>query len=113
MIEIAFIGVSCGLFGYLVANVLTIEGEVLSWYPALIRRLIFASNKKVSQFNYLQFWIAKTTYLCSKCIAGSAALWLSIGRVFSHNNLDYLFFSECFACVTLAIFSAYATDKYV
>ena len=107
-------GVISGVFGFLVSNVLTYEGEALAWLPKLVAFVTGAKNRSVAKYNSFQYWAYKISHACAKCVAGNAALWISIAKVFSYGlNTIFCHFSQGFVTVTLAIFSDYLIEKYV
>jgi len=67
--------VTIGIFGFLMANVLTKPGEVFGFIPR------WFSNKfghDISEYRNGIYWLAKVTWMCGKCIAGNIALWYSL-----------------------------------
>lgn len=104
MIDAVIYGFTFGAAGFLVASVLTQPGEVLDWWPALVRRVFRLSNCSTSDWNALQWAAFKTTYGCAKCVAGQIGLWASF--------LLFDQWGQGVACVVLAIFSAYAIERY-
>ena len=77
MQEIFGYGIIFGLAGFLIAGPLTMSGEILDWYPKLIRWLIRAHE--VPQRNTkTQNFISKLAYGCCKCVGGQLALWISV-----------------------------------
>lgn len=107
MLNAVVIGIAWGLFGYLVSNILVQPGEVLSWWPGLVQRLNRSHGKGYPDWSLIQYWNNKTTWLCGKCIAGFWAL--------ASCFLNYSVWNvwQGFVIVTLSIFTAYATEKWM
>lgn len=109
-------GFTFGVFGYLVAVVLTQPGEILANLPSVIQRLNgtmtwdwgkkknCALVKNPMEWNAFQHWSNKITWNCGKCIAGFWAL------IYSLISLPV---GQGFTCVVLAIFTAHAIERWL
>jgi hypothetical protein len=65
----------CGLAGYLIADVLSMKGQLLGWVrPQLFKLANVKDEFELTGFAYIFYMI---TIGCSKCIAGQLALWSS------------------------------------
>ena len=91
------------IVGFLIAEVLTLEGEVLSWFPKFVRYLIRAEDSP-RNWNTLQAAIIKITYNCPKCIAGQLTFWFFVSSI----DLQGILFG-----VPLSIFLAVVLQKYL
>ena len=98
-----FDGVVIGITGYLIANVLAQPGEVLAYWPGLVKWLNRSARVSPMDWNWFQHWTNKITWLCGKCIAGNIAV---VYTVFSG-------LGQGFHCIALAIFTAYALEKWL
>lgn len=96
-------GILFALAGFLIANVLTMRGEVLDWWPDAVR-WTFRIDKDPFKNSNVQLYISKLAYDCGKCVAGQLALWIS---VFSQVEVGHVA-----ASVTVAVFTAYAIEKH-
>ena len=87
-----------GLFGFLMAKVLTNPGEIFGFIPFMYgKRYSF----DLDSLDLIPYWIAKITFACSKCIAGNLALWYSL----IWDNIGI------FENITIAIFIGYITTR--
>ena len=102
MITPAYYGIIFGMAGFLIAGPLTMRGEILDWWPKLVRWIIRASPDPGRNTN-LQLYISKLAFGCSKCIAGQLALWISL--------LVFESIGHIAASVVVAIFSAYFIEQ--
>lgn len=87
-----------GVFGYLMANVLTKPGEVFGFLPR------WFSNKyghDISEYRTSIYWLAKVTWMCGKCIAGNIAIWYSLTF-----DIYGMFYN-----VVIAIFTGYIIEE--
>lgn len=92
--------------GYLVANILTIPGEVLAHLPRIVQWVNRSRGVSPFDWNALQHWSNKITWNCGKCIAG---FWSLISSLLIHQHT----LGQGFVLVTLAIFTAHATEKWL
>ena len=87
-----------GIFGFLMAKVLTRPGEIFGFLPLWFgKRWAF----DLDSLPVAAYWLAKVTWACGKCIAGNLALWYSLII-----EPKAVFFN-----VVLAIFVAYQTTR--
>lgn len=77
MVESIGHAVIFGLSGFVWATLLCRKGEVLEWWPMLVR-WIFRMSEDINSYNIFQHFIFKTAYGCSKCVAGQLAIWYLI-----------------------------------
>lgn len=94
-----------GVFGFLMANVLTKSGEVFAMWPRFIQVVTFAPMQ-AKKYNWFQYWIAKITYDCAKCIAG---FWANLFYLVWY--FHYYSPVEHFRFVTIAIFTGYFLNR--
>ena len=94
----------CAAAGFLVADVLTAPGEVLAWWPGVVRRVFRLDKRSPMDWNVVQLTAYKILFGCAKCVAGQLALWAS---VFLHAG-----WGQGAANVVLAIFFAYAIQRH-
>lgn len=90
--------------GFLVAGVLAHPGEALAYLPRIVQWANRSRGRSPVDWNILQHWTNKVTWNCGKCIAG---FWCLIYCTFSHFTAG-----QGFQCVTLAIFTAYAIERW-
>lgn len=72
-------GFTFGSIGYLIANVLTEPGEILSKWPSVVK-WVTRSDDSPRDWEWWQWYDNKVTWMCGKCIAGHTALWVFICR---------------------------------
>lgn len=94
-----------GIFGFLVANVLIQDGEILAQWRKVIIRITMAGED--GQMNPVQYYIYKVTWGCSKCIAG---FWSMVYCILSTPWENFSFW-PIFSTVVVAIFFAYILQK--
>lgn len=103
MADVIIYSIAFGITGFLVSAILTQPGEVLAWWPEVVQWVARTKKKSPMEYNAVQWWFSKITYLCGKCIAGNLSIW-------------YAFFElepgSGFVTVSLSIFSAWAIEKY-
>lgn len=102
------VGSVFGITGFLIASVLTQAGEILFFIPLVVRFVTLSKNKPIAKYNPIQYWIAKITYACGKCIAG---FWCMI-FVISNVGLDGLELHSI-SGVIQAIFLAYLLEQKI
>lgn len=84
----------CGLYGYVMANILT--------EPDMIFNKLYLLLKK------LPVWFFKPIIGCSYCVAGQAALWVYLIRNFhSYDIISHVFF------IVMAIFTVELTTSII
>lgn len=93
-----------GVFGFLMANVLTASGEIFAFIPRFVSFVTFAP-KQVKKWTLFHYWIARITYGCGKCIAG---FWSIIYCFFYENTMQV---DDVFKFVVVAIFTAYFLSR--
>lgn len=98
MVDAIIYGVLSGIWGYLLAEVLTMPGEVLFFYRNALERITW--NK---QDDYGHYWIWKITVGCSKCIAGN----ISFIVVFFHG----MSIGQAFVTLGLSVFTGFLIDR--
>jgi len=109
MVEAILIGIVSGMAGFLVCGVLTRTGEVLAWWPGLVRRLTATKSQFPDDWNGLQFFVHKITWLCAKCCAG----WIAIIFLTAFpGNILVTEIGHGVATVVVAVFSAFAIEKH-
>jgi len=103
MVDLILQGTIFGMAGFLVSAVLTRDGEILDWWPRVVRGLIRAKSNDFYLYNSTQVFFHKLLVGCSKCVAGQLAFWF---MVFSG---DY---GHIAPVVIVAVFSAFSIEKY-
>lgn len=96
-------GIIFGLLGFLVADVLTAPGEVLSFYRRFAAWLFRHEAVSMSDWNFVQWWGYKALYGCAKCVAGFAALLSFIWLPGDFNGM--------FTRVVVAIFTGWFLNQ--
>lgn len=101
--EVLIYALAFATAGFLIAGPLSFPGEALAWWPAVVKWVTRTKGKSPAEYNALQWWLSKITYLCGKCIAGNLAFW-------------YAFFElepgSGFITVSLSIFFAWIIDTH-
>lgn len=100
--------ITVGLWAYLFTCVLTQSGEVFSFVPKTVLKLLKVSLD--TSYSTLPIWkyaIIKITFFCAKCHAGQFALWS-----FFFTEGGYSLFNH-FSFITIAIFTSFITSKYI
>lgn len=103
LVNITYLGVFMGIWGYLLASVLTMPGEILGWWPKLVMYITRTTNKSDFEWNKVQLYTHKVTWYCAKCIAGFQTLLICV--FFASAGIFYLFPS-----IVIAIFLAHKLD---
>jgi len=110
MVEPYLTGFTFGLFGYLVANVLTAHGEILHPWARLVVWVFRLNKSNPADWNILQQWAFSALYGCAKCISGfSCLLWLFLSDP-QPPLMDQFF--EIFHSVTAAIFTGHILNRF-
>lgn len=98
MLDELVIGLTCGIWGYLIVEVLSSPGEVLHPFARSM-----ATWKNREPESIARYWLWKITFGCAKCVAGNLGLLFSF---FFGDNVG-----EALCIVGLAIFSAYIFER--
>lgn len=103
MVEPILNGIICGMAGFLIASVLTRDGEILDWYPKLVKWILRVQNKDPFSYTKVEFLIIKLAFGCAKCLSGQIAFWF----FFFHTDL-----AHTAVTVVVGIFSGFALDRH-
>jgi len=85
MLDQLVISFTIGALGYLIAGPLAQHGEVLAYWPKVVGWLCRTTGKNPYDWNALQYWLSKITYLCAKCIAGNMAVLYSLFSIWLYS----------------------------
>lgn len=103
MIDVIVFSICFAITGHLIAGPLSFPGEVLAWWPGLVKWITRTTSKSPADWNPVQWWFSKITYLCGKCIAGNLAFWYAVLVLEPGSG---------FISVSLSIFLAYILDRH-
>lgn len=101
--EILIYAIAFAAAGFLISGPLSFPGEVLAWWPEVVKWVTRTKRKSPAEYNALQWWLSKITYLCGKCIAGNLAFWYAFFELEPGGG---------FVVVSLSIFFSWAIDKH-
>lgn len=100
-------GFTFGALGYLIANVLTEPGEILSKWPNIVK-WVTRSGDSPRDWGGWQYWIHKITWNCGKCISGNLALWW-----LAFTQTETSFQGQDLEVVVFSILTAYVLEKKI
>jgi len=69
------LGIGLGIWGYVVAAILTEPGEILDFWPPLVSRVLYGEPYAAIQSSDWRGRIAKILWACPKCHAGQWGFW--------------------------------------
>ncbi len=67
-------GLLIAVFAFLFVEVLTRNGEILGWWPALIQRITGANTRPMSDWNWKDKLLFAWLYGCAKCMSGALSV---------------------------------------